>query len=67
MSDKKENLSYESALEELESIQRKLESEEVPIDQLSQLAKRAKFLVQWCKEKLKDIDKELSEIFVEDQ
>ncbi|WP_044203516.1 exodeoxyribonuclease VII small subunit [Flammeovirga sp. OC4] len=67
MSDKKENLSYESALEELESIQKKLESEEVPIDQLSQLANRAKFLVQWCKDKLKDIDKELSEIFVEDQ
>ncbi|KXX69004.1 exodeoxyribonuclease VII small subunit [Flammeovirga sp. SJP92] len=67
MSEEKENLTYESALEELESIQKKLELEEVPIDQLSKLAKRAKFLVNWCKEKLKDIDKELSEIFVEDQ
>ncbi|NME69965.1 exodeoxyribonuclease VII small subunit [Flammeovirga aprica] len=67
MSEEKENLTYESALEELESIQKKLELEEVPIDQLSKLAKRAKFLVNWCKDKLKDIDKELSEIFVEDQ
>lgn len=67
MSEEKENITYESALEELEMIQKKLESEEVPIDQLSKLAKRAKFLVNWCKEKLRDIDKELSEIFVEDK
>lgn len=67
MSEEKEKITYESALMELESIQVKLNEEEIPIDQLSVLAKRAKFLVNWCKDKLNDIDNELSEIFVEDQ
>lgn len=65
MSEGKENITYESALKELEMIQKKLE-ENVPIDELSNLAKRAKFLVNWCKNKLNDIDNELSEIFVEE-
>lgn len=65
MSEGKENITYESALKELEDIQEKLE-DNVPIDELSKLAKRAKFLVNWCKKKLNDIDDELSEIFIEE-
>ncbi|ANQ48371.1 exodeoxyribonuclease VII small subunit [Flammeovirga yaeyamensis] len=63
MSEKDEQLTYESALKELQEIQNKLDEEEVAIDELAKLAKRAKFLIQWCKDKLKGIDQELSDIF----
>ncbi|AZQ61930.1 MULTISPECIES: exodeoxyribonuclease VII small subunit [Flammeovirga] len=66
MPKKEEQLTYESALEELQNIQEQLDNEEVAIDDLSKLAQRAKFLVNWCRNKLQGIDKELSDIFTEE-
>ncbi|OHX65620.1 exodeoxyribonuclease VII small subunit [Flammeovirga pacifica] len=63
MSEKDDNLTYELALKELQEIQYKIDNEDVAIDELAKLAKRAKFLIQWCKNKLTGIDKELSSIF----
>ncbi|NLR92565.1 MULTISPECIES: exodeoxyribonuclease VII small subunit [Flammeovirga] len=67
MSEQKENITYEAALQELQEIQNKLDGDEVPIDDLSKLAKRAKELVKMCKEKLGTIESELTDIFSEDK
>ncbi|MEM8895646.1 MAG: exodeoxyribonuclease VII small subunit [Bacteroidota bacterium] len=56
---KKKTLTYSSALEELHGIMEKLESNEVDIDNLSQLVSRANELTKFCEERLKKVEKEL--------
>ena len=57
----KKETTYQSAYDELAEIVSKLESKNVAIDELSDLVSRAKSLVKFCQEKLRDVDKNLNE------
>jgi exodeoxyribonuclease VII small subunit len=48
----KKELTYKQALEELENILQELENEDVDIDKMSSMVKRAMELIQFCKSKL---------------
>ena len=54
-----EQLTYTSAMKELEEIVQKLQRTECEIDQLCQLTERSVKLLAFCKEKLTKTDKEL--------
>lgn len=58
----KKKLSYQSAYEELQSICNQLESEEVDVDQITDLVKRANELVKYCQDRLRGIEKDLSKV-----
>lgn len=58
----KKEISYQSAYEELQHICQQLESEEVDVDQITDLVKRANYLVKFCQDKLKGIEKDLDSI-----
>lgn len=55
-------LNYKQALEEIEQIVRKIENEELDIDELSSMVKRAAELIKMCKGKLKDTTADLENI-----
>lgn len=55
----KKQISYQKALEELESIVRKIEQNEPDVDELNSLVKRAVDLVKYCKSRLKTTEEEL--------
>ena len=57
MAEKK--LSYQKALEELESIVKKIEQNEPDVDELNDLVVRAVELVKYCKTKLKTTEEKL--------
>lgn len=67
---KKNHISYKQALEELEKIVDEIENGEIDVDLLAEKVKRAAFLSQICKSKLRktqeELDKLLSEIEQED-
>jgi len=67
---KKNHISYKQALEELEKIVEEIEKGEIDVDLLTEKVKRAAFLSQICKSKLRktqeELDKLLSEIEQED-
>lgn len=67
---KKNNLSYKQAFEELEKIVDEIEKGEIDVDLLAEKVKRATFLSQICKSKLRktqeELDKMLREIEKED-
>jgi len=48
----KKELTYKQALEELENILQELENEDVDVDKMSSMVKRAMELIQFCKSKL---------------
>ncbi len=54
---------YEEGLKELENILQQLESGEIGIDQISVMVKRASFLIESCRKKLRNIEGELGETF----
>ncbi len=60
-----EEISYKEALEELNSILKKIESEDIEMDDLTKIVKRALFLVNLCKSKLKNTEDKLQSIFNE--
>ncbi len=53
---------YKEALEEIEAIVQKIENEEIEVDELSLMVKKAADLIKLCKLKLKDTGSELEEI-----
>lgn len=53
---------YKKALEEIEQIVQKIESEDVDVDELSTMVKRAAELIKQCKTKLKTTGDELEDI-----
>ena len=59
-------MKYEEAIKELETIVRKMENDELDIDQLSEQLKRAKVLVKFCKDKLTKTDEEIKKLLSED-
>ena len=54
-------MTYEKALEELQHIFAAIENEAVSIDELSAKTKRASELIQFCKNKLRDVEQEVGQ------
>ena len=59
-------LKYEEAFAELQSITRKMENDELDIDQMSEQLKRAQDLIKFCKDKLTKTDEEIKKILAQD-
>lgn len=54
------NITYKEAIDEIEQIIDRIESEELDVDELSAQVKRAGNLLQWCKSRLKNTEEELT-------
>lgn len=59
--------SYSEATAELEKIVEDLQSDHVDVDQLTEQVKRAKVLISFCQEKLRNTEKEVTDLFSDDQ
>ncbi len=60
---KKKELSYDSALAELQELVGQLQEEVISMDDLSEKAKRAAELVKFCQDKLRKTEEELKGLF----
>jgi exodeoxyribonuclease VII small subunit len=58
-------IKYEAAFAELQTIVRKMENDELDIDQMSDQLKRAQVLIKLCKDKLTKTDEEIKKILAE--
>ena len=61
----KEELKDEQAYQELQAIVRRMENDELDIDQMSEQLKRAQQLIKLCKDKLTKTDEEIKKILAE--
>jgi exodeoxyribonuclease VII small subunit len=57
-----QEIKYEDALAELESIAQKMEAGEYDIDELTVKLKRAQMLIKMCREKLEKTDSDIKQI-----
>ena len=57
-----ENIKYEEALAQLDTIVRKMESNEYDIDELAAQLKTAQRLIKFCKDKLTKTEEELKSL-----
>ena len=57
-----ENIKYEEALAQLETIVRKMEQNEYDIDELATQLKTAQRLIKFCKDKLTKTEEELKSL-----
>ena len=62
----KQEIKYEAAFAELQSIVRHMENDELDIDQMSEQLKRAQQLIKICKDKLTKTDEEIKKILAEE-
>lgn len=62
----KQEIKYEEAVRQLETIVDKLENNELGIDQLSSELKKAQQLIKLCKEKLTKTDNEIKKLLDND-
>ena len=60
---KKKELTYESALQELQTIVNELQEGMVSMDDLSEKAKRAADLVKFCQEKMRKTEDDIKGLF----
>jgi exodeoxyribonuclease VII small subunit len=60
-----ENLKYEEALNQLETIVRKMEANEYDIDELAVQLKTAQRLIKLCKDKLTKTEEDIQKIQAE--
>lgn len=60
-----ENIKYEEAFAELQTLVHKMENDELDIDQMSEQLKRAQELIRLCKDKLTKTDEEIKKILAE--
>ena len=56
---------YKEAITEIEEILGQIENNELDVDELSEKVKRVSFLISACKEKLKNTEQEIENIFKE--
>lgn len=56
-----ENLTYKEAVQEIEMIVKKIEEDDLDVDELSAAVKRATELLRWCKQKLKSTEDDLNQ------
>lgn len=57
-----DQLTYTTALQELNEIARSIDSESIPIDELSAKVKRASALIEFCKKRLHATEEEVKKI-----
>jgi exodeoxyribonuclease VII small subunit len=60
-------MTYESAYAELQEILISIQQEEISLDDLAKQLKRAKELIEFCKEKLHAVEEELDDLFEEEE
>jgi exodeoxyribonuclease VII small subunit len=60
-----DEMKYEAAMSQLEGIVRKMESNELDIDEIAAQLKAAQRLIKFCKDKLSKTEAELSKIQAE--
>ena len=60
-----QTLKYEAAIAELQTIVRKMENDELDIDQMADQLNRAQELIKLCKDKLTKTDIEIKKILTE--
>lgn len=58
-------LTYQDALQEIEEILKKIEGNELDIDELAEKVKRVSFLLKFCKDKLQKTNEEVEKILNE--
>ena len=58
-------MKYEAAFAELQNIVRKMENDELDIDQMAEQLKRAQELIKLCKDKLTKTDAEIKKILTD--
>lgn len=58
-------LSYGEAIAEIEEIIKKIEREELDVDELSDQVKRVSYLINYCREKLRNTENEVNKILKE--
>ena len=58
---------YEEAYAELQAIVRKMENDELDIDQMAEQLKRAQQLIKLCRDKLTKTDEEIKKILGEEK
>ena len=58
----KTELNYQKAYDELQKIITEIEGEKIPLDKLADKMKKAKELLQYCREKLRDTENAIREI-----
>ena len=56
------SLKYETAFAELQTIVRRMENDELDIDQMTEQLKRAQQLIKLCRDKLTKTDEEIKKI-----
>jgi exodeoxyribonuclease VII small subunit len=56
---------YKEAITEIEQILAQIENNELDVDELSEKVKRVSFLINTCKEKLKNTEEEIGNILKE--
>lgn len=59
----KKELTYEAALKELQNIVDDLQGELTDLDDLEKKTKRAAFLIDWCRDKLRATEKQIGNLF----
>lgn len=57
----KEQMTFDKAYAEIEEIVGQIENEAIPLDQLAEKVKKAKTLIAFCNEKLRNIEAELKD------
>ena len=65
MSGKKNEMTYEAAMRELQGIVDALQENTLSIDELSGQLNRAAELIRFCREKLRATDEEIGELFTD--
>ena len=58
----KKKMTYSAAFEELEMILKEMQSDNVPIDNITSKVKRSKELLEFCKEHLRQSQKEIDDL-----
>ena len=61
----KEELKYESAFAQLQTIVRKMENDEYSIDEIAEQLKTAQRLIKFCKDKLSKTEAEIRQLEIE--
>ncbi len=60
-----QEMKYEKAYAELQTIVRQMENDELDIDQMAEQLKRAQELIKLCKDKLTKTDEEIKKILAD--
>ena len=59
-------ITYEQAFQELQTIVRRMENDELDIDQMTTQLKRAQQLIKLCRDKLTKTDEEIKKILADE-